>query len=151
MSNCILDEKIVYCSSFFNCLSEKLNESYSIYGSCNNDCSKYLVPNGAESEVTYYGKPELSFRVSDHWNWYSNIIKCNIPNYIQCFSPDFPWVRKRKAEGKASVPVLSASVCIYLDGAYHVIYGEKFDRKTKKWSWIESTPDEIIEKYFGGK
>lgn len=131
------EEKIISCQKYFKELSEVLKESYTVMNSCNKDTSAYLVPNGKESEVTYSSKPELSFRISDHWNWYSNLIKCPDPNYIQCYNKDLPFARKRLEEGKASKPIYGVCVALFRNGQYEVIHGEKFDRKTKEWQWID--------------
>lgn len=136
------------CNEFFDKLAKLLGSSHEVVGSCNVDFSRYLVPIGTADQVTYYGKPEKSFRVSDHWNWFSNIKKCSDPTYVQCRSLDIPWVRKRETPGMATKPRFGIQVCIQLDdGCYHHVYGEKFDRKTKTWSWVESTPEEIIGRY----
>lgn len=138
-------EKRIACFEFFDKLSALLHDSYEVVGSCNIDNSQYLVPNGTADEITYNSKPAASFRVSDHWNWYSNLKKCPNERYIQCLSVDAPWAKKRKAKGMASEPIYCSQVSfIGHDGKYHVVYGEKFDRKTKTWSWIETIPEEVI-------
>lgn len=139
-------EKYSACQAFFDELVSLLEETHRRMASCNNDISAYLVPNGTEEQVTYYGKPANSFRISDHWNWYSNLQKCSKPNYIQCLSVDVPRARMRLAEGKASKPIFAIQVCkIGDDGKYHCIYGERFNRKTRKWEWVESKPEEAIK------
>ena len=145
-------EKYSACQQFFNQLTSLLEESYRRMDSCNNDISAYLVPNGTEEQVSYYGKPAKSFRISDHWNWYSSLKKCSKPNYIQCLSVDVPRAKKRLDVGKASKPIFAIQVSyIADDGKYHCIYGEKFDSKTKKWSWVESKPEDIIDILKGEK
>ena len=139
-----IEEKNDKCKIFFDELCNMLGEGYELLGSCNKDISAYLCPVGTTEKVTYKSKPELSFRISDHWNWYSNTKKCSDPKYIQCFSKDLPWVRKRLAEGKASKPIMASCVCLFRDGIYHVVYGECFNRKTKTWSWIENSPEKVI-------
>ena len=71
--------KIQKCEEYFMILSELLSETHEVVGSCNKDISKYLIPKGTASELTYYSKPKNSVRISDHWNWYANLNKCNIP------------------------------------------------------------------------
>ena len=138
------EEKMRKCNEFFNQLVKILEDRYESMGSCNVDSSRYLVPLGTSSEVTYYGKPNKSFRVSDHWNWYANTNKCSNSNYVQCRSLDMPWARKRIEIGKATKPRFGAQVAMILDdGYYHAVYGERFDRKTKSWTWIESNPIDI--------
>lgn len=104
----------------------------------------YLCPAGTTNEVTYYGKPEMSFRISDHWNWYADIADCSSPNYIQCRCNELPWARKRPEEGKASEPIKAASVCVFKDGKYHVVYGECFDKKAKIWKWCDNSVEKVL-------
>lgn len=138
-------EKQYRCVKFFEELCGLLEGRYERLSGCNWGISECLCPIGTTEEVTYYGKPEMSFRVSNHWNWYANTNRCSDPGHAQCYSTDFPWVRRRPAEGKPSRPIMAEAVCLYKNGKYHVVYGEYFDRKTKHWSWIESTPLEVLE------
>lgn len=138
-------EKINACNEFFMKLMSELGEQYEIVESCNQDISKYLIPIGTIDELTYCSKPNKSFRISDHWNWYANVLKNPNEHYIQCLSNDFPWAKRRKAPGKPSVPIFAIAVCVIgEDGKYHHIFGEKFNRKTKKWSWVETSIDEVL-------
>ena len=137
------NEKMNLCQDFFNQLGNKLAGTYETVGSCNRDLSAYLIPNGTARQITYYGKPDCSFRVSDHWNWYSNLKKCNKPNYIQCMTRDLPFTNKRKAPGKASDPICGICVCLFRYGIYEVVYGEKYNRQTKTWSWVDNTPEAV--------
>lgn len=140
-----IDEKKAKCTEFFEKLSEALKEDYVVMGSCNQDFSRYLVPIGTESQVSYMGKPENSFRISDHWNWFANVNKCPDEHYIQCLSVDLPWTRKRFAPGKPSRPVSGTQVAVFgADRKYHAVYGERYSRKTKTWDWVESTVEEVI-------
>ena len=137
------EEKSKKCSDFFDALSEFLSDIYKVMPSCNNDISKYLVPAGTESEVTYVSKPKNSFRFSDHWNWYANTKKCPDPDYVQCNSADAPWPKERLKPGKASFPVQALQCCVMEDdGLYHVIFGERYNRDTGEWTWCESDPEE---------
>ena len=132
------------CTKFFEELSNELRNTYIVVQSCNKDFSKYLVPIGTEDQITYESKPSRSFRISDHWNWYANTKKCSNPNYVQCLSVDLPWAKRRPEEGKASVPVKAIQVSVIgEDNKYHVVFGERFDRKTKQWSWVASDPKEV--------
>ena len=65
------------CENFFSELTRILDGKYEVVGSCNQDISRYLIPAGTKEQITYYGKPELSFRISDHWSWDSNVKKCH--------------------------------------------------------------------------
>ena len=133
------------CKEFFDSLCEKLKETYTIVGSCNKDSSVYLVPIGTESEITYYSKPKKSFRISDHWNWFANLYKCSLENYVQCYSLDMPWPNKRPEPGKASKPKYGWQVSVIgTDGKYHCIFGERFNRKTKEWEFIETNVDTVV-------
>ena len=139
--------KIEKCRNFYNNLSNILKDyGYVVVGSCNQDISSYLIPIGTEDKISYYEKPFKSFRLSDHWNWYANVNKCSKEHYVQCLSVDAPWARKRFKEGGPSKPIFAIQVCVFgSDEKYHHVYGEKFDRKTKTWSWIESDPNEIAK------
>lgn len=139
-------EKIEKCEEFFSCLSKILNGTYEVISSCNKDLSQYLIPNGTVSELSYYSKPEKSFRISDHWNWYSSIKKCTNPKYIQCLSVDIPRADKRVDCEKPTKPKYGIQVSIIGgDGKYHAVYGEVFNRITKQWYWLETDPADVAE------
>jgi len=141
-------EKLSKCNEYFKELSEKISETYSVVESCNKseyDITAYLVPNGTENEITYHSKPAFSFRISDHWNWYSNLKKNPNPHYIQCYSVDLPRAKKREDPTKASVPIQAAQVGYFdKDNKYHAVFGEIFDRTTKTWSWLFADPADVI-------
>lgn len=140
-----LDEMYDKCKKFFDGLAEHMGDGYVVVESCNGDRSAYLVPIYEEDQITYHSKPTFSYRISDHWNWKTSFKKNPDEHYIQCYSKDFPWCKKRNAPGKASNPILACSVCFYgPDNLYHVIYGQKFDRKTKTWSWVECDPKNVV-------
>ena len=139
-----IKEKNDNCKNFFDALVNVLGDRYEKLDSCNQDMSAYLCPVGTSGEVTYHSKPEESFRISDHWNWYANTRKCSDPRYIQCYCMDLPWARRRPEPNKAGRPIMASSVCVFRDGKYHVIYGEHFDRKTKTWSWIDNSPKKAL-------
>lgn len=136
-----INEKNEKCKAFFETLVNILGDRYERISSCNNDASEYLCPVGTSEEISYYGKPEESFRISNHWNWYANTNKCSDPRRIQCFCVDLPWAHHRMKAGKAGKPIMANCVCVYRNRKYHVIYGECFDRKTKTWSWIDNSPE----------
>lgn len=137
------EEKMKKCEMFFYALAEEL-EDYEVVGSCNRDASAYLVPLGTANEITYSSKPAHSFRISDHWNWYANLKKCENPRYIQCWSVDLPYPKPRDDSGRATKPVMGIQVAMAdAGGKYHVIFGEKFDKRHKKWTWIDANPKEI--------
>lgn len=137
--------KFEKCEAFFNELAS-LMENYEIVASCNNDRSAYLIPSGSIGALTYSSKPDRSFRISDHWNWYANVRKCEDEHYIQCYSIDAPWPNKRKGVGLASEPKYAVQVGYFGDDKkYHCVYGERFDRKTKRWEWVESSPEDVME------
>jgi len=140
-------EKINACIQFFEDLSNRLQNKYSVMGSCNNDISSYLCPIGTEWEVSYNGKPEMSFRVSDHWNWFANVKRCSRVGYVQCYSPDLPFAKKRMEKGKASTPIYAISVMIFINNKYVPVYGETFDRNNRAWSWVDNSVDTVISKY----
>lgn len=143
-----IDEKKTACTKFFDILADLMKEEYEVVASCNADFSRYLVPKGTADQITYSGKPDKSFRISDHWNWFANLNKCSDPNYIQCLSVDLPWARKRIEDGKASKSITGVQVSVIGDdGKYHVVFGEKFDRKTKAWSWVDASANDISKKF----
>ncbi len=141
-----MKRKMELCAMFFEALGEALEKDYDMIGSCNNDSSVYLVPKGTEDQITYYGKPTMSFRISDHWNWFSSLKRCKVDAMVQCCSLDMPWAKSRPEKGAASEPIRAAQVAIYgKDRRYHHVYGEKYDRKRRKWIWEEMTIPEVIE------
>lgn len=141
-------DKIDACLKFFQKLADALNESYIVYGSCNQDISQYLVPKGTENDISYYGKPVKSFRISDHWNWYSNLKKCKNPDYVQCESTDIPPAAPRKDSYHASNPQYGLQVAIQLDdGKYHHVFGDKWNALKNCFDWIENDPADIVRRY----
>ena len=141
-----INQKNDSCKAFFDALVSILGDRYEMLRSCNQDMSAYLCPSGTSGEVTYHSKPEESFRISDHWNWYANTNKCSDPRYIQCYCADLPWARRRLEPNKPTRPIMASCVSLFRNGKYHVIYGERFDRKTKTWSWVETSPEEALSK-----
>lgn len=145
-------EKKELCNKFFDELVTALNEEWkeqnlgsewTIVKSCNQDFSRYLVRKGNENYITYYGKPEFSFRISDHWNWFSNTKKCEDPFYVQCNSSDMPYARFRP-DSRATKPRYGVQVCMTIDGeVYRCVFGECFDRQSKTWSWKDNTPKSV--------
>lgn len=139
------DEKMEKCRSFMEELCAKLN-GYEYDESPYSKYSSYCIPVGTNEQNSYYSKPENSFRCSSHWNWYANTNKCSIPTYIQCNNVDLPRVRNRPMEGKPSTPIAAWQVAFFgKDKRFHCVYGEKFDRKTGKWEWIENSVDQVLQ------
>lgn len=138
------NQKIEACIQFFEELARLLQADYEVVASCNKDASRYLVPKGTSGQISYYGKPDRSFRISDHWSWYSNTQKCRDENYVQCESVDMPRVRRREKEGMASKSRFGIQVCLLgTDGRYHHVFGDKFNRKKHTWSWVENDASAI--------
>lgn len=134
------DEKMELCIAYFERLAEELKDTHVVVGSCNKDASAYLVPKGTEDQISYYGKPEDSYRISDHWNWFSNVKKCKDEHYVQCLNTDIPWTRLREEPGMATKPRYGIQVAYYgKDRKYHGIFGDLFNRKTKTWAWKGET------------
>ena len=105
-----------------------------------------LVPKGTASQVTYYGKPVNSLRVAMNWNWRAGLDKCSIPKYIQCVTKDLPFVKARPKDHpeRSSPPIFGNMVALFdTDNKYHCIFGEKYDRSSKTWSWVENTPERV--------
>lgn len=135
------------CEKFLREVQRILDGRYEIVGSCNRDISKYLIPIGTEKQITYYGKPELSFRISDHWNWYSNTKKCRDASYVQCESADMPLARERTDE-RATNPRKGLQVAIQgTDGKYHHVFGYKWNSETEEFCWIKNDPMDICRKW----
>ena len=138
-------EKRELCKRFFDELSHALYSSYRKVGSCNKDFSAYLVPKGTEHQISYSGKPENSFRISDHWNWYSNIKKCPDENYVQCDSLAVPKAKNRIAPGKASNPISAIQVAFFCKGSYYAVYGEYYNFQAEAWEWLDMNAKKVAE------
>ena len=136
------------CREFMEGLRELLKDTYEFGESPFAATSCYLVPNGTADQNTYYSKPQKSFRCSDHWSWYANLKKCSEPRYVQCYNADALWPNRREGSG-ATKPIYICCVGYFTGTAFHCVFGEKFDRKTKTYSWVETTPQEVVERLFG--
>ena len=111
---------------------------------------RYLVKEGDQNLISWTSKPAKSFRVSNHWNWRANKNKCENPSYIQCYTRDMPWARKRRDDGVGTRPMIGCAVAFFTENKeYKVVYGEKFDRMTKTWSYVTITPEEAIKTWLG--
>ena len=139
--------KMDYCDEFIDGLAEILKGRYEMVASCNRDLSRYLVPVGTKEEISYYGKPSMSFRVSDHWSWYSSLDKCSNERYIQCFANDLPRPKPRLAPGQATKAIRAYQVGIFMNGRYYCVYGDTYDPRTRRWGWIETTPERVVQDY----
>lgn len=107
----------------WNELVKQLSDEYEEVVSCNNDISRYLVPKGTADQITYYGKPKRSLRMSDHWSWYANIQKCRDESYVQCANSELK-PHEREIEGGASKPIKALQICILDDnGVYCSLIG----------------------------
>lgn len=151
------------CINFFKKLSDLLYDDYEIVKTGTNGflvkrgtpengvfriSDHYLVPYGTRSKITYYSKPHWSFRISDHWNWFAELDKCDQKNYIQCFCVDLPRPTRRTVV--ENFPVHAIQVALFgncKDEAYHCVFGEYKEKGSSEWKWMESTPEEVIEKY----
>ena len=135
------------CNAWFDKLAELLEPmGYKVIRSSNpasND--RYLIPVGTENDLNWNGKPAYSFRVSNHWNWRANKKKCGDDRYIQCYTRDMPWARKRRDDGLATRPMIGWAVAYFTEGReYVVVYGEKFNRLDKAWSYTVISPEEFV-------
>lgn len=163
----VFREQAELCVKFFKGLKDLLNEEYQHMGT--GVCPKnyfvegtkkgifrlndhYLFPNGTKKQITYYGKPYWSFRLSDHWNWYEKTANCKQQNYIQCFNVDLPIITHRFVDNEERSSVCSAiQIALFgnkEDEAYHCIYGAYKDKESHEWRWMETTPEEVVEKYY---
>jgi hypothetical protein len=142
------NEEFQRCKSFFDELAFHLKRNYISVHSCNKDNSYYLVEIGTENQISYYGKPDKSFRVSDHWNWYSSVKRCTKLDEVQCWSIDIesPIARNFDGPNKSTRPRKICQVAYYTkeDGKYHVIYGNMWNPKTRRYKWIEADPKKVI-------
>ena len=164
--NSIYYEQAQACINFFTKLSELLSDDYELvhsnakeylifhehlHGRMFRISDHYLIPFGTKSKITYYTKPYWSFRISDHWNWYDTIKNCGLKNYLQCFNADLPRPKTRYVDNESrSDAVKAVQVAIFgnqKDDCYHCVYGAYRDKSTHQWTWMESTPEEVAEKY----
>lgn len=142
------------CEDFFNKLADLMKDEYVLLDYRDTSESAYLIPIGTEDQMSWYGKPEWSFRISGHWSWYANTKKCADKDIVQCESVDLPVPRDRRAETGASMPIYAAQVCVYYNGKYHCIYGNCYSRKRihgKHWTFREADPKAIAESYLEEK
>lgn len=102
---------------FFMKLVEEKSETHELVGSCNKDCSMYLIPKGTIAQVSYEGKPADSYRLSDHWHWYANLKKAPMET-IQCAVKGMPAPAPRKGEQqeKAGEALWFSAVAYTRDG-----------------------------------
>ena len=149
--NYIRNEEKELCKAFFLELTKALEGDYDLLASKvrRGECSMYLCPKGTTDQVTYYSKPELSFRFSDHWNWYTSLKKNPDPKYIQCWTTHLPAPKKRQGDGLPSDAIMAHCVCLFILGKYRVVYGAKYDQKRHSWSWVNSTVDEVVARLKG--
>ncbi len=128
-------EKI--CADFWEKLSNYLREK-GYLETKSKAKSRYLVPSGTENEITWMGKPEFSFRYSNHWNFYTDLKNNPNPNAIQCLNPDIAPAYSRKSPEKGSRPVKGIAVAFYFNGHYRTICGQKYDLITDTWSILDN-------------
>lgn len=139
-------EKQEKCNQYFNSLYEMLKDSHDRRTNKTRDRrpDKYIFPKGTGDEITNVGKPANSFRYSNKWNFWKNG-KGEMLDSVQCYSEDFPKAHTDSHGCGPQGSVLAYSVCFYgEDGRYHVVYGERYNRRTKKWDWVESDPEDAI-------
>ena len=111
------------CKKHFMELAFELRNTHELVKSCNQDHTMYLIPKGTINQLSYYGKPVDSYRYSDHWNWYANVKKCRIPDYIQCYNVDISGPNERAGVGLPSAPVYETCIAYFdKDEKYHTIY-----------------------------
>ncbi len=142
-----ISEKFAKCERFFEELCEELKDTHEVY-ICEKgkSASSYLVPKGTIDQITVYGKPDNSFRIADRWNWYMNMKKCHDEWLVQCLNTDLPFTADRNGgfgSSKGGRQVRAVQVGYKNGDAYTCVYGAKYDRKNKKWYWIEADPHEV--------
>lgn len=132
------EERKESCEKYFSFLCNKLKDTHVLVASCNKDASRYLVPKGTEDRISWYGKPRDSYRISDHWNWKTNLKNCSNEHYVQCFNKDIWIVNQRIEAGKASKAVNTWCVAYYDDDdAYHTVHGSCYHGRKEGWTWKE--------------
>ena len=143
-------EQLKKCNEFFLKVADELKDTHVILGSATGVWgSACLVLKGTENQVSYYGKPINSLRVACNWNWHASLKRCDKPDYIQCLTKDLPWAKKRPSDNPelASPPIWGNMVGLFgPDKRYHCVYGERFNRKTKTWEWVEGDVQELVKK-----
>lgn len=133
------------CMGYFGDLAQRLKESHELVTSINKDGTLYLIPRGTITDISYYGKPIGSFRVSDHWNWWASYRKCVDFHHVQCFSKDLHRPFRRNGVGLSSTPVMACCVGYYgPDRLYHIVCGEVWDQKTRKSTFIMRDINEVL-------
>lgn len=143
------------CFEFFDLVAEELKDIYEVVpGKSKQFKSACLVPKGTASQVTYYGKPLYSLRVASNWNWRAGLDRCSVEKHIQCVTPDLPYVKPRPKDHPdwSSPPVFGNMVAIFdSDRKYHCLFGEKYNKDNKTWTWMVNTPKRVAamvrEKY----
>ena len=143
----IYQAQLEKCVRFFNEVAELLKDTHVVVPSKSKKWESYcLVEKGQENQVTYYGKPVNSLRVAPNWNWRAGLDRCSNPSYIQCVTPDAPFARRRPKEHPewSSLPIFCNMVGYFdTDNKYHCIFGEKYERETKTWTWVENFPKRV--------
>jgi len=145
----IWKQQLENCTRFFNAVAELLKDTHVVVASRSKKWpSACLVEKGQENQVTYYGKPVNSLRVGPNWNWRAGLDRCSNPDYIQCVTPDLPYVKQRPKDHPewASPPVWGNMVAYFsTDNKYHCVFGEKYDKEEKQWIWVEAIPEKVAE------
>lgn len=103
------------------------------------DGEEYLHKVGSDN------KSEKSIRFSNKWNWKADLSDCSDPNFVQCYCKDLPYPKRRLYDGGPSKPIKASCVCIMQNGIYRVIFGEKYNRRTKQWGWIETSIEDVLQ------
>lgn len=143
--NYIRPEMEELCKSFYFELEKELADTYTRHDTINGKhFSSCLIPNGTEEELSYYGKPEFSFRCADRWNWHSTKEKCDNPKYVQCFTRDLINPKRVLPGQNGTKPIRAKAVAIYYDGEYHIVYGQKFDQKLRRWYWMDNDVEGVL-------
>lgn len=82
--------------------------------------SFYLIPKG--QDLSYYGHPEGTIRLSNHWSWYSSQNKCSDPNIIQCELKGIaPRLRFENDPNGKTTPKFLTTIAIVKNGVYEAL------------------------------
>ena len=135
------------CIEFFNLVAEEVKDIYDVVPSKSKKWKSFcLIPKGTMGQLSYYSKPVNSLRVASNWNWRAPLKVCNVPNHIQCVTPDLPYVKKRPKDRPedGSAPIWGNMVALFdSDRKYHCIFGEKYNHEDHTWTWMVNTPQNV--------
>jgi hypothetical protein len=79
--------------------------------------SYYLIPKG--QDLSYYGHPEGTIRLANHWSWYTSYKNCTDLNRVQCELKGIkPRLRFEDKPTGATTPKYLTTIAIVKNGIY---------------------------------